>query len=853
MQLYELRTGDKAKILAVGGQGAFRKRILEMGFVQGQEVKMIGRAPMGDPTRYRVMGYEVSLRASEAKLVQVEALGSTDSSPSPLPEVENLQDDAEILASKGHRFHKGTAADRKQKKQLNVALVGNPNCGKTSIFNLTSGSKEHTGNYSGVTVDSRQASIRHEDYYIDIADLPGTYSLTAYTPEELYVRNYLLEQNPDLIVNVVDASNLERNLYLTLQLLETGRKVVVVLNMWDEFVERGDRLNRLMLGELLGAPCIPTVGRTGQGFEQLWNTVIAVHEGKWKGPSPILPKYGKALEARIEELRKCIQEAGIEEAPGIPYCDYALLKLLEHDPAQQQYLRNAGGGDAIMQAIDRISDALTNDVGLDSETYITDTRYGFLASVLKRSYAPSPRKASSTLKARIDRVLTHRIWGLPIFFGLMWLMFWATFTLGEYPMTLIEDGVGLLGELFSSLLPTGALQDLVVGGIIDGVGSVIIFLPQILILFLFISLFEDSGYMARAVFLMDRAMRSIGLHGRSFIPLVMGFGCNVPAVMATRTIEDRKVRLVTMMINPFMSCSARLQVYVLFIGAFFTDYPSTVLMGIYMLGIAVAIGASFLFRKTLLRGDESPFVMELPPYRLPTPRAILAHMWRKGAQYLRKMGTVILLASILIWFLSYYPRTTSKDKAYESRIELTQQQYATALTNAASLQTIKDSIEEEQNQAISQIQNEWDMLRQRESYLGRIGVAIEPALRPLGFDWRVGISLLTGVAAKEVVVSTLGVVLQTGQDQDAESSLLKKRVRTVKIQSGEKAGHNLFTPLTAWVLMIFVVLYVPCIAVVAAIRREAGSWKWAIFSAIYTTGIAYLAALLVYQIGSLFA
>lgn len=490
-------------------------------------------------------------------------------------------------------------------------------------------------------------------------------------------------------------------------------------------------------------------------------------------------------------------------------------------------------------------------MGLEAETYITDTRYGFLSSILKRTYVAAPKRASSSLKTRVDRFLTHRIWGLPIFFALMWLMFWATFTLGEYPMELIENGVGALGELVTRLMADGPLRDLLVGGVIDGVGSVIVFLPQILILFFFISVFEDTGYMARAVFLMDRAMRGIGLHGRSFIPLVMGFGCNVPAVMATRTIEDRKVRLVTMLINPFMSCSARLQVYILFIGAFFPTHPASVLMGVYMLGIFVAVAVSFLFRKTLLRGHESPFVMELPPYRLPTLRASLLHMWHKGAQYLQKMGSVILLASILIWFLGYYPRNTSEDKAYEARLQQTEQVYASAIAQAPAAR--KDSLEEAHSAVVTQIEHEWEVLRQRESYLGRMGVAIEPAIRPLGFDWRVGISLLTGVAAKEVVVSTLGVLLQTGEDQDAESAVLKERVRTVTIQQGPRAGQPLFTPLTAWALMAFVVLYVPCIAVVAAIRREAGSWKWALFAAFYTTAIAYVVALLIYQIGSLFA
>ncbi|PIE83922.1 MAG: ferrous iron transport protein B [Bacteroidia bacterium] len=847
MRLSELQVGQRGRIVRVEGEGAFRKRVLEMGFVKDQVVEVVGRAPVGDPTHYRVMGYDVSLRRSESELVEIQLVEASELAHEPGVEVPDEAFGAAI--SHGEKIHRGTAADRKSHKQIRVALVGNPNAGKTSVFNISSGAKAKVGNYGGVTVDSATAAISHGGYYIQIVDLPGTYSLATYSPEELYVRKSLVEDDPDVIVNVVDATNLERNLYLTLQLLEAGRKVVVDLNMWDDLVARGDRLNRVMLGDLLGAPCVPTVGRSGAGMEQLWDTVVAVHENRWDKQRAILPEYGEAVSASVAKVSSILGDARVLNGQGQPFNDYELLKILERDAAQLEAIRGAGASEEVVSKLKTCADELSTKVGLDAETYITDARYAFISKLLQRTYSRSKRKVGDTKTDKLDRILINRLIGLPIFFGLMYLMFWVTFTLGGYPMEWMEAGVGMVADLCREFIPEGPLQALICDGVIGGVGGVIVFLVPIMILFFFISFFEDSGYMARAVFLMDRLMRALGLHGRSFIPMVMGFGCSVPAVMACRTIEDRKVRMSTVLVTPFMSCAARLPVYILFIGALFSDYPATVMFGLYLFGIFVAVLSAFLFRKVLFKGDESPFVMELPPYRLPSLRITLLHMWEKGAQYLKKMGTVILLASILIWFLSYFPRTSSQDASFQARLD---EANATAVAMQASEGMHPDSVSATLEEEIAGIEEEWDMVRQSESYLGVLGHAVEPVLRPMGFDWRVGVSLLSGLAAKEIAVATLGVLFQVGTEEDEESEALQTKIRTAEVHSGARAGQTLFSIPVALAYLIFVLLYMPCIAAVAAVGREAGAWKWAIFTIFYTTGVAYLFSFIVYRIALAF-
>lgn len=823
--LSELSTSESGVIVKLRGHGSFRKRIAEMGFVRGKRVTVIKNAPLMDPVEYEIMGYHIALRRSEAERIEVstapEALNAAGSGAAT---VRMLQSD-----EMANRFLHESG------RTIQVALVGNPNCGKTSLFNLASGSHERVGNYSGVTVEAKEATARHAGYTLRLADLPGTYSITEYTPEELYVRQHILEQMPDVVINVVDASNLERNLFLTTQLIDMNLKVVIALNMYDELERSGARFDYEALGRMIGIPIVPTVASKGEGIERLFDRVIAVFEDNEPVVRHIHIHYGEEIERSVRTLQTLIW----------PNCDivaryssrYLAIKLLEGDGQTLSLLRSAANFDEIRLAVERETARLERLYNDSVETVVADARYGFIAGALEETLTPGTgdknRKAT-----RIDRIMTHRFWGFPIFFLLMWLMFEATFTLGGIPAGWMESGVEWLGQWVSGAMPEGPLRELLVDGVISGVGGVIVFLPNILILFFFISLMEDTGYMARTAFLMDRFMHRIGLHGKSFIPLLMGFGCNVPAIMATRTLESRKDRILTMLILPFMSCSARLPVYVLLISAFFPKGQGLVLMSIYVIGIVVAVLSSLMLKRLLFHRAEAPFVMELPPYRVPTARSVVRHMWSKGSQYLRKMGTVILVASVLIWALGHYPRPTAEQEAALSPSELA----------------------------------EWQVER---SYIGRLGHAVEPAMRPLGFDWKIGVSLLSGLAAKEIVVSTMAVlnrpaeaVAAGGTDGDevweAEEVALSEEaaaedeevdgqlVRSLREQrhaSGRLAGQPVYTPLVAYTMMLFILLYFPCVAAVVAIRKEAG-WRWALFSVLYTTGLAWLVAFAVYQIGS---
>lgn len=851
IQLDGLEKGGSARIVRVRGAGAFRKRILEMGFVQGRVVTMLGRAPLGDPYRFEVMGYCVTLRRDELKLIDVEPLDGVQKEMSYHEELEMPIAEEEVAPE---AMAKGEDTKARPSKTIRVALVGNPNSGKTTLFNYAAGAKEHTGNYSGVTIESKTAHFTHGDYTIAITDLPGTYSLTAYSPEERYVRSFITMEAPDVVINVIDTTNLERSLYLTLQLREMGVKVALALNMYDEFQEQGGRLNRLVLGDMLGVVSTPTIGRTGLGIGKLLDSVVALHEQGDAPRTDVIGEYGDTVAKAIAAVSEALAPLAKVKNWTQEEVRYYALKALERDKEITQRFEAGALGAQSLEAIASAENALEKESGEDSETYITNVRYAYIDRVMRRAYAKGTEKRQKDLQEKVDKIITHRWLGLPIFFALMYLMFWLTFTVGEYPLHWIESLVNWLGVLLTTYMPAGPLRDLIQGAVISGVGNVIVFLPHIMILFFCIAVLEDSGYMSRAVFLIDRVMRSVGLHGHSFIPLVSGFGCSVPAIMATRAIADRKVRMTTMLVTPFMSCSARLPVYVLLIYSVFPKQPGLILFGIYLLGIAVAMLMAWVFRKTLFRGSDTPFVMEMPPYRIPTLRATLLHMWRKAVQYLRKMGTVILLASIIIWFFSYFPSSTPRDKEFAAQIEQIEGQLAACesagqtsgelLHNPAERQ---DSLQRE----LTRIANERTALQQRNSLLGQLGRAIEPAIRPLGFDWRIGVGLLSGFAAKEVVVSTLGALLQTGGDVDEESVLLRERVRTVTVESGPRAGELLFTPLVALSLLIFVLLYMPCVATIAAVRKESGGWKWALFTAFYTTAIAYLMAMLVYQVGSL--
>ena len=822
MRLSELHTGEKGVIVKVMGRGAFRKRIIEMGFIRGKEVDVIQNAPLKDPIHYRVMGYDVSLRRNDAAMIEV--ISAAEYAKAQISQQsEERSADSYILPStedlQALAIHKG--------KTINVALVGNPNCGKTSLFNFASGAHEHVGNYSGVTVDAKEGTFQQDGYTFRIVDLPGTYSLSAYTPEELYVRRHLSEEQPDVVINVLDASNLERNLYLTCQLIDMDVRSVIALNMYDELERSGNKFDYESLSRMIGTPIVPTISRTGFGIEDLFKRVIKVYEEEDPVIRHIHINYGEVLEKGITNVRHAIKHNG-NVAKSLSK-RYLSIKLLEGDPEIERFIQTLSGSETIIEERDRNVVQIEELLLEDSETAFTNARYGFISGALRETYEQNKIKEATSTQI-IDLFVTHKVLGFPIFILFMWIMFEATFRLGAYPMEWIENLVSWIGNFVRGNMSEGPLKDLLVDVIIGGVGGVIVFLPNILILYLFISFMEDSGYMARAAFIMDKIMHKMGLHGKSFIPLVMGFGCNVPAIMASRTIESRNSRMITMLVNPLMSCSARLPVYVLLAGAFFPKNASFILLSLYVCGILLAVVMARLFKRFLFKEEDVPFVMELPPYRMPTAKSIMIHMWEKAKQYLHKMGGVILVASIIIWFLGYFPRHSEMGDAFDKQI---------AEVENAELDS------KEKTETIAELERLKNMEHQKNSYIGTIGQTIQPVLHPLGFDWKMSVSLLTGMAAKEVVVSTLSV-LYTGDEED--SQVLSERIK----QDLDEEGNPVFTPLIALSLMLFVLIYFPCIATISAIVNESGSWKWGIFVIVYTCVLAWIVSFVVYQTGSLF-
>ena len=835
MKLSELQTGQKASIVKVLGHGGFRKRIIEMGFVKGKIVESLQNAPLNDPVKYRVMGYEISLRRSEANLIEVVSEEEALKTLKPEKKADVFFHDEEVRK-----------AALIKRKEITVALVGNPNCGKTTLFNFASGSREHVGNYSGVTVGAKDATFVQDGYRFRIVDLPGTYSISAYSPEEKFVREFLLNETPDVIINVVDSSNLERNLYLTTQLIDMHLQTVVALNMYDELQTSGDKLDYKALGKLLGMPFVPVIAKNGFGIVQLFRSVIKMYESthiineegiliqsvkddklldeyhheiqiehqhdKKQSEADLIVKqdirnlqisrhihinYGPELEKSIVRLRNLlvIENHHLQAKYSFRYLS---IKLLENDPVVNDQIAQETNAHKVLKIRDEEVRRIQSTLKTDVESAVTDFKYGFIAGALKEPYTPASKKNKNTLTSKLDNVLIGKYWGYPLFIFFIFIMFQATFTLGQYPMDWIESGVEWLSRVLRNSMNEGPLKALIIDGILGGVGGVIVFLPNILILYFFISLMEDSGYMARAAFIMDKIMHKMGLHGKSFIPLIMGFGCNVPAIMATRTIENRNSRIITILVNPLMSCSARLPVYLLLAGTFFPGQAGLVLFGIYATGIILAVGVARLLKKYVLKRDETPFVMELPPYRIPTAKSMWKHTWEKGQQYLRKMGTVILVGSVVIWFLGYYPRP-------DAGTEMTEKQQTTQL---------------------------------EKSYIGQVGHAIQPVLAPLGFDWKISVSLLSGVAAKEIVVSTLGV-LYSG-NAEAETQSLASRMKT----DVRNDGTAVYTTGTALAFMLFVLIYFPCLATIVAIKNETASWKWAFFAVAYSLGLAWLVAYL---------
>lgn len=841
MKLSELHQGQKAVISKVRGRGAFRRRIMEMGFVAGQVVAVVKRAPLQDPIEYSIMGTEVSLREREADLIEL----FNDDDPN-----------QDVMASYHGTFDESDnyiSADRPREKTIKVAFVGNPNCGKTTIFNIVSGLHERVGNYSGVTVDAKSATFKKDGYIFEITDLPGTYSLTAYSPEELYVRNFILDEMPDVVINVVDVTNIERNLYLTTQLIDMDIKVVMAMNMFDELEKSGDDFNWEQLSGMMGIPFIPTVGSKKIGIDRLFERVVDVFEDRDQVLRHIHINYGKCLEKSIGLIQEAIKKPENYALTDRISTRFLAVKLLEGDEDANNRIQSCEGYSEIFSITNERIQKIEHNYKESSESAITNAKYGYINGALKETLKKNTRFDRLKATKVIDDIITDRLYSFPFFLFLMWVMFQATFYIGSYPQAWLESIITVFGNFISNYLPQGLVHDLIIDGVIGGVGGVLVFLPNILILFFFISIMEDTGYMARVAFIVDKIMHKVGLHGRSFIPLLMGFGCNVPAIMATRTIEGRNDRIVTMLINPFMSCSARLPVYVLLIGAFFPEHPGTTLFLIYSIGIAMAGLMAWVFKKTLLKAKEFPFVMELPPYRIPAYTTILKHMWFKAAMYLKKMAGIIMIASLIMWALGYFPREVAYSKDYDAMEQELNLQYDTQVEQAKLSQNafVLDSLSQNNQIALDRINLHRASEQQAKSYIGQMGHFIEPVIRPLGFDWKMGVSLIAGMSAKEIVVSTMGVLYQSDPSVDGNAPLMEK-LQQAKYDSGPKKGQKIYSPLVAFSFIIFILFYFPCVATIAAIRRESGEWKWALFTVFYTTSLAWVASFLVFQIGSLF-
>lgn len=772
--LAECKAGENVVISHVEGSGAFRARLNEMGFVTGKTVKRLFSSPIGNPIVFEVLGSQVALRKDEAKKIFILDPDSTCEEPGkPLsvsPSTQTFPSQS-LIKTKANlnpsyscpscgKSRSKVAYPPSAKEEITLALVGNPNCGKTSLFNAASGGHERTGNYSGVTVSSTVGRFMFHGRKIRLVDLPGTYSLRAFSPEEVYVSHELESGEIDAVINVLDSTNLERNLLLTLQLKERNLPIICALNMYDEFAESQSRLDIEALSQRLDIPLQPTVARQRKGISELLDKAIILADQH-------IALHRNGIQGHTHEAACCTdtEHCQCHTSPHLPngstHPEACPCPEREHE-----------------------------DVA----------RYARITQLLEGIYQKNSGRGARITKL-LDSIFAHKLLAYPLFLLLMWFIFWITFSVGQYPMDWIDEGVTWFTSFCEQYMSPGILRDLICEGVLGGVGSVIVFLPNILILYFFISILEDSGYLARAAMLADPLLNKLGLHGKSFIPLLMGFGCNVPAVMATRTIESSKSRFITMLVTPMMSCSARIPVYVVFTGTFFTAHASSVMLGLYLLGTVMALLSAWVFSKIFMRTQESHFIMELPPYRLPSSHGILRHTWEKGRQYLHKMGGIILVASIVVWALGYFPR------------------HQTELTAAE---------------------------QQEQSYMGAIGHAIEPIIRPLGYDWRMGVGIMAGVGAKELMVSTLGV-LYNCSEEDTEATTAEDAAQTRLAQV--LSQHT--TPEAAMSYMVFALLYFPCLATIAAVKGECGHWKWAIFTAAYTTMLAYLMALLVYRIALL--
>jgi len=730
------------------------------------------------------------------------------------------------------------------KPRIVVALAGNPNSGKTTIFNELTGGRQHVGNYPGVTVERKEGFRHHGDIELQIVDLPGTYSLTAYSAEELVARNYIIDEKPDVVVDILDTSNLERNLYLAVQLMELGVPLVLAFNMSDMARVRGYEFDIEKLSRFFGARIIETVGHKGTGMEELLDAItltaaegVAKAEHQEESPSAgslssrasirelhhKMPEtnYGREIEEEVTKIESLIQKNG--SVTGKYDARWSALKLLEND----KELRAKVVSPEVNEQVEKSAAHIEKVLGESAEIAIAGARYGFISGACQEAVRATI-EIRHTRSDRIDSVVTNRVLGLPVFLGLMYLVFHLTFALGDPLMGWIEGFFGWLGGVIEGWWPNGTeslLKSLLVDGIIGGVGGVIVFLPNILLLFLAIAILEDSGYMARAAFIMDRLMHKIGLHGKSFIPMLIGFGCSIPAIMATRTIENRRDRLTTMLVIPLMSCGARLPIYALIIPAFFPQvWHAPMLWIIYMIGITLAVLSAKLLRGTILKGESVPFVMELPPYRMPTLRGVLIHMWERGWLYLKKAGTIILGISILLWAMTTFPGLPDDEAA---RFERERQ----------VVQTGNMREDEKSGQFVS-IDNKEAETALLNSFAGRIGHGMEPLLKPMGFDWKIGTALIGAFAAKEVFVAQMGIVYSVGKAEEKSETLRDKL-------------KNTYTPLVGFCIMLFCLISAPCMATIAVTKRESNSWRWALFQLGGLTLLAYVLTVLVFQVGSL--
>ena len=787
--LYDLKPGESGVILSVGNQsGAVKRRLVDMGLTPGTTVKVTKVAPLGDPLEVTLRGYELSLRKADAAQITMGNPKRKERVEKPAADPESarrqLRDHEHELQEHGGNYDPSAHDNR----TMRIALAGNPNCGKTTLFNALTGSNQYVGNWPGVTVEKKEGTAHLNGGELTVVDLPGIYSLSPYSMEEIVARDFIIGDAPDCIVDIVDATNLERNLYLTVQLLELERPMVLALNFMDEVEKRGDKIDVARLSKELGIPVVPITAKTGEGLEQLLHTAHRqMHLGFTIEPDDLYDDFTHDIHHRMGELLH-----DYAYAANLP-AHWAAIKLLEGDKVVERALNLP---EVVKLELDVLVAEYENSSDLgDRETLVADSRYQYIERVVAASVVRGGKPGELTLSEKIDRVVTHRIFALPLFLCTMLAMFMVTF--GPFG-TMLQDGVAALMDgmsvaLASAMTAVGVsdvLISLVCDGIIAGVGGVVSFLPQIALLFFFLSFLEDSGYMSRAAFIMDRLLRRFGLSGKAFIPMLMGFGCSVPAIMGARTMENEKDRRMTILLIPFMSCSAKLPVYGLIASAFFGSWAGLVVFGLYVIGMVLGILSGLFFKHTLFSGEPAPFVLELPPYRLPSMANMFSHIWVKVKDFLLKAGTLILLMSVVLWLLQSFN---------------------------FSLRMVEDP---------------------SMSMLGIVGSVIAPVFAPLGFgNWQAAVALLTGFVAKEMVVSSLSMFY--GFPLAAEAGVVA-------------AAMDAFTPLSAFSYLVFILLYVPCVAAVSTLAKEMNSKKWTAFSIAWQIGIAYVAALAVYQLGSLF-